>query len=144
MHPDELNTHTMELFVNKSANSFTTGRSNERKISSLFAPLLFADIRERVTIVDNEFNRSPVGTLQLTTELDVHSDCKQEEPPNDIFSEVECNPKPAPCAVITTAPVDGILISMNLVIVANSSSGTFTADMLLTADTNEIKTPLFV
>ena len=76
----------------------------------MFDPLLFPDNCEDVDIIDNEINRKPVGILQLIAELDVHCDPMQAEPPNDVCSDVACDPNPDPCTFITIAPVEGTAI----------------------------------
>jgi hypothetical protein len=131
----------LELFENESADSFTNGRSNERKIGSLFDPLLFPNTCEDVDIIDNEINRKPVGILQLMAELDVHCDPKQAEPPNDTCSDVAYNPNPIPCTFITVAPVEGMAICWNADMVKYWSSASLTADMLLANETIVTKMP---
>ncbi len=94
-----------------------------------------------MTINESEFTRSPVIVLQLIAELDIHRDSMHEELPTDVLGDDEYNPNPAPATTTIAAPVHGTLALLNTETIEGCSSGTFTADALLTIETNEIKMP---
>ena len=79
--------------------------------------------------------------MELTEELDVHRDSKQDEPPIDVFKDDAKEPNPTPVTATLAAPVEGTLVLATADAVEGCCSGNFIADILLTRETNEIKAP---
>jgi hypothetical protein len=65
----------------------------------------------------------------------------QREPPTAAFTDVECNPNPAPNTTTTAEPVVGILDLLYIVSDGGCSSGPLNADMLVTIEPTEIVIP---